>query len=131
MPKHTFWILLLSVACSSDATIEETYAYSDNAGRSCQATLEKARPGSPSVGQSVSCDGATKDCSAETTPCFVLSVDDETFDIRSCPACCIGKSHSFADAECAVVVCETDADCVYAEGKCLSGLCSCPDGVCE
>ncbi|HYJ08506.1 MAG TPA: hypothetical protein VEX18_05840 [Polyangiaceae bacterium] len=127
------WLLLalLAAACSSDDTIKERYQFQDSAGRTCQATLEKTRPGAPSVNQSVSCDGEAKACSGESSACFVLSVDTASEEIRSCPACCKGNSSSFIGTECAVVVCEADADCVYAEARCESELCRCPGGYCE
>ena len=126
------WLLaLLASACSSDDTIQERHQFQDSAGRACQATLEKVRPGSPSVSQSVSCDGQPKACSGESSACFVLSVDTASEEIRSCPACCKGNSSSFVGAECALVICEVDDDCVYAEASCESGLCRCPAGYCE
>jgi hypothetical protein len=132
MPRHWLWLLLASSACSSnDDTIEQTYDYADSTGRACQATLEKTSPGSPSVNQSVSCDGAPKACSGESSPCFVLSVDPENEAIRNCPACCKGNSSSFVGTECSIVVCETEADCVYGKSTCVSGLCNCPGGYCE
>lgn len=125
-------LTLCVAACSSDDdTVKERYPFRDTAGRTCQATLEKTSPGSPSVNQSVSCDGEPKACSAEASSCFVLSVDTDSEDIRSCPACCKGSSSSFVGSECAVVVCEADDDCVYAEASCESGSCRCPGGYCE
>jgi len=132
MPRRWLWLLLSCCACSSDDnTIEETFAYTDSAGRACQAVLEKARPGSASLNQSVSCEGQGKSCSSESNPCFVLNVDSDTEAIRNCPACCKGSSSSFVGAECSVLVCETEADCVYGKASCVSGLCSCPGGYCE
>jgi hypothetical protein len=132
MPRAWPWLLLSCAACSSDDdTVKETYAYSDDTGRTCQATLEKTSPGSPSINQSVTCDGGGKECSAESEPCFVLSVDSDTEAIRNCPACCKGNSSSFVGSQCSIVVCETAADCVYAKADCVSGLCSCPGGYCE
>lgn len=124
-------LALLASACSSDDTIKERHQFQDSAGRACQATLEKVRPGSPSLNQSVSCDGEPKACSGESSACFVLSVDTASEEIRSCPACCKGNSSSFVSTECALVVCEVDDDCVYAEASCESGLCRCPAGYCE
>jgi hypothetical protein len=131
MPRAWAWLLLSCVACSSDDdTFKETFAYSDNTGRTCQATLEKTSPGSPSINQSVTCDGIGRQCK-ESAPCFVLGVDTDTDAIRNCPACCKGNSSSFFGAECSIVVCETAADCVYAKAECVDGLCSCPEGACE
>ena len=127
------WLLFGSLlGCSSDDdTIKERHDYQDNSGRSCQATLEKTRAGSPSISQSVSCDGEPKACSGESSACFVLSVEPMSEAIRNCPACCKGSSSSFVDDDCSAVVCQTDSDCVYAEAECLAGLCSCPGGYCE
>lgn len=130
--KRGFALMLFFSACSSDdATVTESYQFQDRAGRTCQATLEKTSPSSPSVNQSVSCDGVPKSCSGEASACFVLSVDAESEEIRSCPACCKGNSSSFVGSECAALVCETDRDCVYAEASCEAGSCRCPGGYCE
>ncbi len=132
MRRLWLWIALSCVACSSDdERIKERHDYRDNAGRNCQVTFEKTSPGSPSVAQSVSCDGEPKACSGDSDACFVLSVDSDTEDVRSCPACCQGNSSSFVGSECAVLVCETDEDCVYAQAKCQTGSCTCPGGYCE
>lgn len=132
MPKSWLCLSLLLGCCSSDNdTVEETYAFSDGAGRDCQATLEKTSRGSPSISQSVSCAGEGRECSAESRPCFVLSVDSQSDEIRNCPACCKGNSSSFVGADCSSVVCESDADCVYAEASCELGTCLCAGGSCE
>src|SRR5687767_10955037 len=107
MPRRWLWLLLSCWACAShDDTLKETYAYTDSNGRACQAVLEKTSPGSPSINQSVSCDGEPNTCSSESDPCFVLSVASDTEVIRNCPACCKGNSSSFVGAECSTVVCE-------------------------
>lgn len=129
--RRAWSMFALLVGCSSDDTIKERHDYQDNGGRSCQATLEKTRSGSASINQSVRCDGEPKACSGESSACFVLSVDSETEAIRNCPACCKGNSSSFVGDECAIVVCETDLDCVYAEAECQAGACRCPGGYCE
>jgi hypothetical protein len=132
MPKRWLWLLVSCAACSSDDdTIKETFAFADSTGRACHATLEKTSHGSPSIGQSVTCDGEPNSCSTESAPCFVLSVDSDTDAIRNCPACCKGNSSSFVGSECSIVVCETAADCVYANADCVEGSCSCPGGYCE
>lgn len=125
-------LALFALSCSSDdATVKERYDYRDSAGRACRATLEKTSPGSPSLHQSVTCDGEPRECSAESSACFVLTIDDMTEDIRSCPACCRGNSSSFVRGDCAVVACESDSECIYAEAKCVEGTCRCPGGFCE
>lgn len=130
--RSATWLALLLSACSSDDdTIKERHDYQDSAGRSCQATLEKTSPGSPSINQTVSCDGEPRACSGESSACFVLSVDGETAEIRNCPACCKGNSSSFVGAECSVLACQQDSDCVYADATCQGGLCLCPGGYCE
>lgn len=118
-------------ACSSDDTYKEVHAFTDGALRSCEATLEKTSPSSPSVGQTVGCEGAGRACSEQSTSCFVLSLDVETRTLRNCPACCKGAASSFFSEECSSVVCATDADCVYAEATCVEGVCSCASGYCE
>ncbi|HKY40265.1 MAG TPA: hypothetical protein VJN18_30230 [Polyangiaceae bacterium] len=132
MQRAWLWLLLSCASCSSDDdTVKETYGYSDSNGRACQATLEKTSPGAPSINQSVSCDGEPKSCSAESEPCFVLSVDSDTDAIRNCPACCKGNSSSFVGRECSIVVCQTATDCVFAKATCATGSCNCPSGNCE
>ena len=42
-----------------------------------------------------------------------------------------GNSSSFVGSECAIVACESAADCVYAKASCDANLCNCPDGVCD
>ena len=118
-------------ACSSDDTFEELHAFTDSASRSCEAQLVKTSPTSPSVGQSISCDGTGRTCSDQSASCFVLSLDTETRLLRNCPACCKGAASSFFNDECSSLVCESDADCVYAEATCVEGLCSCASGYCE
>jgi hypothetical protein len=125
------WLALAALSCSSDDdTIKESHDFADAAGRACQATLERTSKGSPVVFSSVACDGDDKDCSSESTPCFQLSVPDGTVELLNCPACCIGDSSSFVTSECSQVVCETDADCIYAEATCSRGICVCADGHC-
>lgn len=130
--RASFWIVWALVpACSSVNTTSEQHPFNDDAGRMCQATLEKASVSGSLVTQSVSCDGSSRSCSTESTSCFVLSVDSETLQVRNCPACCKGTSSSFYSADCATVVCATDADCIYTQATCSSGVCSCPPGVCD
>jgi hypothetical protein len=131
MRAWSVFTLLLAGCSSDDATLKERHDYQDDSGRSCQATLEKTSSGSPAINQSVSCDGEPKACSGESSACFVLSVDGDSEAIRNCPACCKGNSSSFVGAECAIVVCQTALDCVYAEAECQDGSCRCPGGDCE
>jgi hypothetical protein len=138
-PRHPVAMLrsglslwLTCVACSAGGdTVSEQHDFSDSAGRSCRATLEKASPGTPSLTQAVSCEGYSRQCSTESRPCFQLNVDDMSEQINNCPACCRGSASSFNSTECSALVCETDADCVYARAQCLGGACVCPDGICE
>lgn len=118
-------------ACSSDDTYQEQHAFVDSASRSCQVALEKTSPSSPSVGSSISCDGLARECSDESTSCFVLSLDTETRLLRNCPACCKGTASSFFNDDCSGLTCVSDSDCVYAEATCVEGLCGCPSGYCE
>ena len=118
-------------ACSSDDTYKEQHAFVDSASRSCQATLEKTSPSSPSVSSSITCDGLARECSDESTSCFVLSLDTETRLLRNCPACCKGTASSFFNADCSSLACASDSDCVFAEATCVEGLCGCPSGYCE
>lgn len=103
----------------------------DDAGRACDATLEKTSPTAPVVSESVSCDGAARQCSSESSPCFQLNVDTVSYEIRSCPACCRGSASSFSLADCSTVLCTTDDDCIYMQAKCQSGKCRCPLGYCD
>ena len=124
--------LLAAVACSAgNDTHAEQHPFSDGQGRTCRATLEKASPNAASVGESVSCEGETKQCSAESTPCFQLSIDATSGAVLNCPACCKGTASSFVSSDCSAIVCETDPDCVYTRAQCLNGACTCPNGVCE
>ena len=123
---------LAVLSCSSDdPTLKETHAFADAAGRHCQATLERTSISAPVVFSSVSCDGAGRECSSESSPCFQLSLPRDAIELRNCPACCLGSSSSFLSSECSALVCETDADCVYERASCSDGICTCPDGLCE
>ena len=131
MSRCVLWLALVALSCSSDDdTIKEAHDFADAAGRACQATLERTSTNSPVVFSSVACDGAAKDCSSESTPCFQLGVPDGSVELLNCPACCIGDSSSFVTSECSQVVCEADADCIYAEATCADGICTCADGHC-
>jgi hypothetical protein len=125
--------LLLALSCTSSGndTFNEEYVFSDEQGRSCRATLKKSSASAPSLSQSVSCEGASKQCSTEAKPCFQLSVDGEAEQVRNCPACCKGTASSFSSSDCSPLVCEADSDCVYVLAKCTGGLCICPNGRCE
>jgi hypothetical protein len=121
-----------SIGCSSSkVTSTDQHAFSDGAGRICQATLARTSPTSPPVSESVSCDGAARQCSAESKPCFELSIDSITYEIRNCPACCRGSASSFTAADCSALVCEAASDCVYTQARCVDGACRCPTGNCE
>ncbi|HXK20231.1 MAG TPA: hypothetical protein VNG33_20610 [Polyangiaceae bacterium] len=118
--------------CSSGgSTKAELHAFNDDAGRACQATLEKTSPTAPVVSESVSCDSAARQCSSESVPCFELNIDAQSYQIRNCAACCKGSASSFVLADCNAVLCTTDSDCVYAQAKCVSGACTCPQGYCD
>ncbi|RYZ08421.1 MAG: hypothetical protein EOO73_08200 [Myxococcales bacterium] len=121
---------LLACAGGKETSPEE-HDFSDARGRACRATLEKTSPGSPSVSESVSCEGDTRVCSSESAPCFELSVTTDTYAVMNCPACCRGSASSFLLDECSAVLCETDEDCVYQRAVCEDGACTCPEGVCE
>jgi hypothetical protein len=132
MLKCITWLALAALACSSDDdTVKESHDFTDAEGRSCQAVLERTSTTSPVVSSSVECDGAGKACSSESTPCFQLSVDAESAQLRNCPACCKGSSSSFVGSECSVVSCQSDADCVFADATCEGGVCNCAQGHCE
>jgi len=132
MLRSVFVVALTCAACSAGGdTHAEKHPFGDSAGRSCEATLERTSASAPSVGESVACDGEPKQCSKASTPCFELTVDDETKQLNNCPACCRGTASSFVAAECSALVCVTDADCVYARAQCLGGACVCPNGLCE
>jgi hypothetical protein len=120
------------IACASgNDTIAEDHAFTDAVGRQCVATLTKTSASAPSSSQAVSCENGGKQCSAEASPCFQLNVEDESNQVRNCPACCKGTASSFVSSECSPLLCQVDADCVYARAKCESGACSCPNGLCE
>lgn len=124
--------LLALPACSSnDDTITEDHVFSDAQGRICRATLERKGESSPVVFSKVSCDGAGRECSSESTPCFQLSVAPDGTELRNCPACCKGSSSSFVSSQCNAVLCRTQSDCVYADASCTDGVCQCPGGRCE
>ncbi len=128
-------VLLLTcgvLACSSGrATTDEHHDFSDDRGRTCQATLEKTSPTTPPISEAVSCDGDARHCSEESTPCFELSIDRDSYAIRNCPACCHGSASSFVAADCSPLVCASNADCVYRQAKCQDGACTCPNGYCD
>jgi hypothetical protein len=111
--------------------MSEDHAFEDGAGRTCQAKLAKTSPTSPPVSETVTCEGEAKQCSAESTPCFELNVDRESFAIENCPACCHGSASSFTRADCSPVLCASDADCIYRQATCIDGACTCPNGVCD
>lgn len=122
------WLL----ACAGGKeTTPEDHAFTDAQGRTCRATLEKTSPSAPSVSDSVSCEDGARVCSAESTPCFELSVTVDTYAVMNCPACCRGSASSYVSADCSAVLCETDADCIYQRAVCTDGACLCPSGVCE
>lgn len=132
LPRLALLLGLTLPACSSGkATTDESHDFNDGAGHTCRAKLAKTSPTSPPVSESVSCEGATKQCSAEAQPCFELSVDRESFAIKNCPACCRGTASSFVSAECSPVLCASDDDCIYRQAKCVEGACACPNGVCD
>src|SRR6478752_375441 len=119
-------------ACSAgNDTISEHHAFTDAVGRSCQAVLEKTSASAPSLSDSVSCDSDAKQCSSESNPCFQLSVDDVSGEVRNCPACCKGTASSFTSSDCSALICNTDADCVYSRARCVGGACVCTNGICE
>ncbi|HYP91221.1 MAG TPA: hypothetical protein VEQ59_23810 [Polyangiaceae bacterium] len=124
--------LCATVACSAgNDTISEEHSFTDGAGRSCRAVLEKTSVSAPSLSDTVSCDSGTRQCSAESKPCFQLSVDNDSGEVRNCPACCQGTASSFTSSDCSPLVCNTDADCVFARAQCVGGACTCENGICE
>ena len=132
MTRCALWLVLGALSCSSDdPTIEETHDFVDAAERQCQATLERTSEGSPVVFSSVSCSGAGRECSSESSPCFQLSIAPRSIELRNCAACCKGSSSSFVDGDCSAVVCEGNADCVYPNAECEAGVCTCPNGSCD
>lgn len=121
-----------ALACSSGKpTLEERYDFSDSAGRDCQAKLEKTSPDARPVSETVNCMGDARQCSAESSSCFELSIDRDSYAILNCPACCLGSASSFLSADCSALVCSVDADCVYRQAKCQDGACVCPNGTCD
>ena len=128
-------LLLCSLlgACASSGQIEESRSFGDGEGRACLAKLSRTSAHAPAVSEAVSCDQNPKQCSAEASPCFELSVADQAggYTLRNCPACCLGTASSFISPDCSAVVCKTDADCVFGLSQCNSGACVCPGGVCE
>jgi len=133
---HSTWVRALALfSCSACASgndvITEDHAFDDDAGRQCVATLTKTSASAPSSSQAVSCASGGKQCSAEASPCFQLNVEDESNQIRNCPACCKGTASSFVSSDCSPLLCQVDTDCVYARAKCDGGSCSCPNGLCE
>jgi hypothetical protein len=131
MRTRLLWLALLCACSSNDDTIEEQRGFVDAAGRTCQATLEKTSPSSPVSSETVTCDGGARGCSTGALPCFQLSVEALTFQIRNCPACCLGTASSYMSEDCSALSCDTDADCVYARARCSEGTCYCPDGDCD
>ena len=127
-----FCLTCALVACSSGkVTTTDKHDFNDGAGRTCEAALARTSPTSPPVSESVSCEGEAKQCSAESKPCFELSIDSASYEIRNCPACCRGSASSFTAADCSTLVCASAADCVFAQSQCVDGLCKCPNGFCE
>jgi hypothetical protein len=132
MLRLALLLTLTTLACSSGkATTDEKHDFSDGEGRACQAKLAKTSPSSPPVSESVTCDGGGKTCSADSHPCFELSIAPDSYAIQNCPACCRGSASSFASAECSPVLCASDGDCVYRQAKCVEGACTCPNGFCD
>lgn len=125
-------LLLLAGGCSSDdPTVKETHAFIDDAGRSCEATLERTSDRSPVVSSAVACDSTARECPSSARPCFQLSVRPEGVALLNCPACCLGASSRFSYDDCSGLTCESDADCVYGGAECTDGTCTCPSGRCE
>ena len=133
MALHARLLLLWAMtACSSDdPTIKEMHAFVDDAGRACEATLERSSERAPVIASTIACDGAGRECPSGSEPCFLLSVLPESADLLNCPACCLGSSSRFAYEDCSAVTCENDADCVYDRAVCELGSCTCPSGRCE
>jgi hypothetical protein len=131
MRISVLWLTLLSGCSSNDATMEEAHAFTDDAGRVCRATLEKTSATAPVLSEAVECDSGARSCSGESSPCFQLSVEATSFQIRNCPACCRGTASSFTNADCSPITCQADADCVYDRAECSEGVCSCPNNDCD
>lgn len=130
--RSLHYAALLALACAGGKeTTPEDHPFSDAQGRSCRATLEKTSQSSPSVRESVNCEGPAKECSPGSTPCFELSTERESRGLMNCPACCKGSAASFLSKECSAIVCESDADCIFGKALCREGTCACPDGSCE
>jgi len=121
-------------ACSSSGEgIKETRNFTDSQGRNCQASLRRDSAHAPAASEGVACDGASRQCSTESTPCFELSVatQEDGYVLRNCPACCLGTASSFVFADCNPVACTANADCVFALATCEAGRCVCANGECE
>jgi hypothetical protein len=131
MRTRVLFIALLGACSSNDATMKETHAFVDGEGRECTATLEKTSPTAPVLNEAVQCDRGARSCSGESSPCFQLSIDAMSLEIRNCPACCRGTASSYAGADCSAIACQVDADCVYNRASCSEGTCYCPSNDCD
>jgi hypothetical protein len=125
------WLALLCACSSTDEAIKESYEFVDAEGRSCRATLEKTSAGAPVLSEAVECDGGARSCSSQSSPCFQLSVEAMSFEVRNCPACCRGTASSFVSADCSVITCQVDSDCIYDRARCTDGACYCPNNDCD
>jgi hypothetical protein len=115
----------LVVACSSDDD-DPTYTFKDASGRTCSRTRS---------GVTATCDTpSTKTCTGGSTACYTATLGSDTGPdgkqlsgrsvFKVCASCCSGNTSSSTSADCAVVVCATDADCAAQGGTtCGNGRC--------
>lgn len=96
-------------------------SYQDNQGRRCSVDVEKENT-------RAECDSVpvpTNGCAATGgSPCFTVSPDPITRQLRNCDTCCVGSSAAPPSSlDCGLITCLTHADCLYPRGYCESSFC--------
>ncbi len=116
--------LALAPGCAGDDPAE-VHSYVDSAGRSCTVDVHD-------ISGTATCDAsasAAVTCAPGTEPVFVTNddVDFEThiWTLESCAGCIDRPNHTtnISAPTCANITCETDADCLGGNYRCMGGSC--------